>query len=514
MPPDKAIQISHPDFGTVNYVVLVLYVVGMLLIGWWCSRRIKGSRGFFIGDGKLNHIAVGLSLLGTYLSALTMMALSGVAFGSADMTWSVQLPFLILTAFVITRFVLPKYRDAGVISVYEFLEKKIHISSRLLASACFCVFSVARMGIVLYLPALAFHIITGFDLSTTIIVMGVVITIYTVIGGIEAVVYTDAIQVVLFSVAAVLTIIFIFTGMGDANFWEIAEKHHKFRTFDWKLDPRKLVTIWLVLQTVFETIRIYGSQQDMTQRYMTTETTAKANWSVWISILGYIPLGYAFYFIGASLFVFYQANPDPNVEILAKSIADGGMNKKDAIYPYFIATQLPAGLAGAVIAAIFAAAMSSIDSLLNSTSTVLVEDFFKRFSKTEREDSYYLRTARLLTIFLGTFTVLAALSFMSEDSEMQIVFNRVMSILTNGVLGLMALAFLPFRINKWAAVIGFVTSYVVLFYLMYGPQQILGFAEGERVSFLVRPVVCNPVCFFVALGLHALMPKTEEAGAA
>ena len=508
----EGVSITHPDFGAANYVTLIVYLLGMVAIGFYCSRHIKGARGYFIADGKLNHIAVGLSLVGTYLSALTMMALSGVAFGPLDMTWTVQLPFLIFTAIVITKWVLPRYRDEGVISVYEFLEKRIHISSRLMAAICFIAFGVARMGIVLYLPALAFHIITGFDLATTIVIMGLVITLYTVIGGIEAVVYTDAIQVILFSLAAVLSIYFIFSGMGEHDFWAIAREHNKFRTFDWSLDPRKLATFWLVSQTVFETIRIYGSQQDMTQRYMTTETTKKANISVWISILAYIPLGYAFYFIGASLFVFYQANPDENVVTLAKSIADGGANKRDAIYPYFIATQLPAGLAGAVIAAIFAAAMSSIDSLLNSTSTVIVEDFYKRFSKSEISDEAALKTARILTIILGVITVGAALSFMKEDTGMQIVFNRVMSILTNGVLGLMFLAFLPIRVNKWAAAIGFLTSYACLLFLMYGDQQILGFAEGEKVSFLVRPVVCNPVCVIVALLVNAVMPKEKAPG--
>jgi Na+/proline symporter len=217
-------QITHPDFGAANYAVLVLYLLGMLGIGFYCSRKIKSAKGFFIAEGKLN---------GTYLSALTMMALSGLAFGDLDMTWTVQLPFLILTAFVITKFVLPAYREAGVISVYEYLEQKIHVSSRIMAAICFCLFSVARMGIVLYLPALAFHIITGFSLPTTIVIMGVVITIYTVIGGIEAVVWTDAIQVILFSVAAVFTIFFIMTGMGDANFGEIAKEHDKFRTGTW-----------------------------------------------------------------------------------------------------------------------------------------------------------------------------------------------------------------------------------------------------------------------------------------
>ncbi|MGD8240583.1 MAG: sodium transporter, partial [Armatimonadota bacterium] len=186
-------EISHPDFGTVNYAVIFLYLVGMLVVGGWLARRIKGTRGFFIAEGKLPAWLVGLSLLGTYLSALTVMALSGIAFGPADWTWTIQLPFLVLTAVVITGFVLPRYREAGVISVYQYLEQRIHVSARTLAAACFLALQVGRMGLVLFLPALAFHIITGADLALTIVVMGLVVTVYTVLGGIEAVIWTDAV---------------------------------------------------------------------------------------------------------------------------------------------------------------------------------------------------------------------------------------------------------------------------------------------------------------------------------
>lgn len=498
-------KISHPDFGVLNYSVLVIYLLAMLAVGWWCGRKVVGLRGFFIGDGKINHIAVGLSLLGTYLSSLTMMALSGVAFGAADMTWSIQLPFLIITGLIITRFMLPRFREAGVISVYEFLEQRIHVSSRLLAAACFCVFAIARMGIVLYLPALAFHIVTGFDLATTILVMGLVVTLYTVMGGFEAVIWTDVCQVFLIAIAPIFTIYYIFAGMGDANFWTLAEENHKFRMLDWSLDLRETVTVWLVLQTIFETVRIYGTSQDMTQRYVSTESTAKANRAVWIGILGYIPLAYSFYFIGAALSVYYQVNPDPNIAALVEA------KKTDAIYPYFIVTHLPAGLAGVIFAAIFAAAMSSIDALLNSASTVIIEDFYKRFSRTKKQDSHYLNVARFLTVVLGIGTTVAALMFIGQKSQMQIVFNILMGVLVNGVLGLMALAFLPFRVNKWAAVAGFVASYLCLFYLMYGPQEFLGFESGQKINFLLRPVICNPVCFFVALGVHAVLPKEEIA---
>ena len=474
-------------FGAENWTVLGLYLVAMLVVGWWCGRGISGTRGFFVADGKLNYVVVGLSILGTYLSALTMMGLPGMSYGKHDWTYMVQLPCLILTAMIITGLVLPRYRAAGIVSVYEYLEQRIHVSARLAGAVSFILFSIGRMGLVLYLPALAFSTVTGTPLWLAIVLMGTVITAYTVIGGMKAVVWTDAIQVVIFILGAFLTLGYIFHDLGTQTFFDIAVEHHKFRTLIPDFDPKRIVTLWLILETIFQTIRIYGTQQDMTQRYMTTPSVREANRSVWIAIISYIPLGFIFYFLGTALFAFYRAHPAVNLP-----------GKADPMYPYFVMHHLPAGVAGVVIAAIFAAAMSSIDSCMNSSSTVCVEDFWRRFSKKPRSDEQYLKLARHLTVFWGIAAVCMALAFM-KIRYAQIVWGKVMGISTNGMLGLMALAFLPIRINKWAAGAGFATSYAVLFVLM-----------GTGVNFLLWPVIGNLTCFFVGLFLNPLFTSAER----
>jgi len=387
------------QLGALNAAVIALYLAGILAIGYWTSRRVKSSRSYFTADGRLNFFVVGLSILGTYLSALTMLALSGVAYGVHDLTWAVQLPFLILTAFVITRLVLPRYRAAGVVSVYEYLERRMHVSVRLLASLSFIVFSIGRMGLVLYLPALAFSTVTGIPVWLFIVVMGTIITIYTVLGGIEAVVWTDALQVILFTLTAVLTVGFILAKLGDVDVIAVArDGGDKLRWYIGGFDFTRITTAWLILETIFQTIRIYGTQQDMTQRYVTTGSTREANRSVWIGILGYIPLGFTFYLIGAALFVFYYVTPDPAL----------ATTKNDAVYAHFIITQLPAGIGGLMLAGLFAAAMSSIDSLMNSTSTVCIEDFYKRLGRKSRSDRHYLFVARALTVLWGALATAMA----------------------------------------------------------------------------------------------------------
>ncbi len=473
------------SFGAANYAVLVVYLAAMLGIGVYTSRRIKGTRGYFIADGRMNHVVVGLSLLGTYLSALTMMGLPGMAYGKHDWTYMVQLPFLVVTAVVITRLVLPRYRKAGFISVYEHLEHRIDVSVRVLASISFLVFSIARMGLVLYLPALAFSTVTGVPLPVCVVGMGVVITIYTVMGGMEAVIWTDAIQVVIFIVGAVLTLAFIFADLGADEFVRTASAHNKFRLIVPSLDVTRITTVWLILETLFQTIRIYGTQQDMVQRYMTTENTEKARRSVWIAILAYIPVGFIFYFIGTALFAFYKAHPAADLP-----------GKADPMYPHFIVSHLPPGIAGLVIAAIFAAAMSSIDSLMNSSSTVCIEDLWKRFAKTERSDRSYLVRARMLTILWGALAVVMGLLFMEVEYAL-VVWGKVMGISTNGILALMALAFLPFRVNKWAAIAGFGVGYACLFAVMY----------ATSINFLLWPVIGNVTSFLAALSVHWMLGR-------
>ncbi len=505
---EEAVPGLHP----VNWACIILYLAGMIALGAYMGRRIKDSRGFFIAEGRLGSVVVGLSLLGTYLSALTMMALPGKSFGPENWLWAIQLPFLLITAVVITGFVLPRYRAAGVISVYQFLEQRIHVSARLLASFCFLLLSIGRMGVVLYLPALAFSKITGTSIEGTIVVMGVIVTIYTVLGGIEAVIWTDAVQVLILTAGALLSVGFILYDVHitpGADFMALAAEHGKFRMIEPSLDYTKLVSLWLILETIFQTIRIYGTQQDMTQRYMATRSTREANKSVWISIIGYIPLGFLFYFIGSALFVYYTASYDP---VVAAELASDPP-KYDAIYPHFIASRLPLGVGGVVLAAIFAAAMSSIDSSMNSSSTVCVEDFYKRFWGRDRPDQHHLVVARALTVMWGVLAIGMAIAF-KDVKYAQDTWSKVMSFSTTGVLALMALAFLPIRIRPVPAIAGWAVAAASVALMSLGTKihglvyPLMGDAlwiapalsSVGKVHFLLYPVIGNILGFAVALG--------------
>jgi len=499
---------SPASFGAINYAVLAVYFTGMLAIGIWAGRQTKGAAGYFIGEGKVHHVLVGLSLLGTYLSALTMMALPAMSYGRDDWTYTIQLPFLLVTAVVITGFVLPRLREEGCISVYEFLERRIHVSVRLVASIAFILLSIGRMGLVLYLPSLALSYVLGVNLVASIVVMGIIVTIYTVVGGIKGVIWADAIQVVVFIIGAIATLFFAFAP--GVDFFAVANEHGKFRTWVGGWNIAEVTSLWLILETLFQTIRIYATQQDMTQRYMAAESTKKANQSVWLSILGYIPLAYLFYFIGTALFVYYTVNPDPGVERL---VAD---KKLDALYAYFVVTHMPAGLAGLVIAAFIAAAQSTISSSMNSSSAVCVEDFYRRFWAKSKSDEHYMRVGKALSLVWGVAHIVMAILFMQIERA-QVVWQKVMGISTCGVLGLMALAFLPWKVNPWAALTGWVASVislvVMMFFLQVTPSVALVYPleSNTGINWLFWPVITNLICFGVALGLDRLFPRREKS---
>ena len=293
---------SPASFGAINYAVLAVYFTGMLAIGIWAGRQTKGAAGYFIGEGKVHHVLVGLSLLGTYLSALTMMALPAMSYGRDDWTYTIQLPSC-SSRRSSSPVRAPAAARGGCISVYEFLERRIHVSVRLVASIAFILLSIGRMGLVLYLPSLALSYVLGVNLVASIVVMGIIVTIYTVVGGIKGIIWVDSIQVVIFIIGAIATLFFAFAP--GVDFFAVAHEHGKFRTWVGGWNIAEVTSLWLILETLFQTIRIYATQQDMTQRYMAAESTKKANQSVWLSILGYIPLAYLFYFIGTALFVLH-----------------------------------------------------------------------------------------------------------------------------------------------------------------------------------------------------------------
>ncbi len=454
-------------FQTFDTVVLVLYILAVLGVGFWFSKRAKTSEGFMVGGRSMSGFSVGLSILGTLLSSVSFIAYPGKAY--AD-NWNAYVFSItvVVVAFVAVRVFLPFYRRLGVISAYEFLENRFGYWGRFYGGVSFIMFSIGRTGIILYLLCLPLHHLLGWDMVTLIVVTGILTTAYTFIGGIEAVIWTDVAQVIVLFGGAILCVVLLITAMpeGPGQVLTVAGEHNKFSLGTFEFDFVNS-SFWLVLVFgITENLKNFGIDQTYVQRYVSTRSDSEAVKSVWLGALSYVPLTLIFFVIGTCLFVFYQVFP-----------SSGLPDKADAVFPFFIVTELPDGIRGLLIAALFAAAMSSLSSSLNSMATISLEDFVRRFSKKSLTDKQVVRYLRTFTIFFGGVGTLTGIAMISVKQALD-VWWQISGVFGGGILGLFLLAIATKKVRSSAAVPAVVSSIAVISWITFSeeftqPQKIL-----------------------------------------
>jgi len=349
--------------------------------------------------------AVGLSLFGTYLSSNTFLGVPGNAFGGDwnRFVFSLSLPIAALLA---VKFFVPFYRRSGEISAYHHLEKRFGPWARTYVMILYLLVQVSRVAVILFGVALALQPLTGWSMQVIIIVTGIAVTVYTLLGGIEAVIWTDVAQSIILTIGAVVILIMLLFGLpgGPGEAIEIAADHNKFDLGGFGPSLAKS-TFWVVLlYGVFENIKNFGIDQSFIQRYHTARSDAAARRSVWLAALLYVPVSAVFFMIGSLLFSYYHEHPDltdaVRQRVATERLAEEGVSADspgfesavtqrastlkpsdigDKVLPDYIVRKLPPGVAGLLIAAIFAAAMSSVDTSLNSAATVVHSDIWKRY---------------------------------------------------------------------------------------------------------------------------------------
>jgi SSS family transporter len=357
------------SFGWQNWLTLVIYLGLMLLIGFYFSRREVSTSDYFLAGGRIPWWAAGISIYGTQLSAITFMAIPAIVYAT---DWRLAVGTIMILAIVplIVKFYLPVFRKMNITTAYEYLETRFDFNVRVLGSLTFILLQLGRMGVVLYLPSIAIASVTGIDIILCIVVMGIFSTIYTVLGGIEAVIWTDVIQVFVLMGGA-LACIFVAVSNIDGGVSTVINsgiEHSKFLVLDWRWDYTQLVFWVAIIGFFFLNLISYSSDQVVIQRYLTVKTEKDAAQSLWTNGLITLPGIIIFFGLGTTLFVYYLTNP---TEISSETV--------DEILPYFVVTHLPLGIAGLVISGIFAASMSSLDSSMNSIATAYITDFHKRF---------------------------------------------------------------------------------------------------------------------------------------
>ena len=442
------------QFYLVDKIFLILYFIGIVMLGMYFRKRSNTPMGFMIASGKIPSWAVGLSMLGTFVSSITFLAYPGQAYNSNwdAMMFSFTLP---IAALIATIYFVPLYRTKVKVSAYEYLEQRFGGWARIYGSISFMFGSLTRIGMILFLVSLVIHSLTGWSYYSIIIVTGIGVTLYTVIGGIEAVIWTDVIQVIILFVGAIISTILLVYGMpeGPGQLFAIAAENQKFYMGSWRFDLIAPTAWVVVLFGIMENLRNFGVDQNYVQRYQTTNTLKDAVKSLWIAAIAYIPISALFLFIGTALFAYYTIQPDLLPELLQGELMG------DKIFPHFIVTQLPIGLRGILIAAIVAAAMSSIDSSLNCVSTLTLLDFYKKYFRKDSDEKQDIKMLRLYTIVWGFFGTLTGLAMTQIQTALETGW-QLGGIAGGGVIGLFLLGIMLKRAKRWHAITAVVASVI------------------------------------------------------
>lgn len=435
--------------GIINSIVIFLYFASLAWIGYYFSKKQKNTDDYFKGGGRLPWWVVGLSIFGTSLSAITFMSIPAKAYSSNWSYMLVNAGILMVVPLILYLFI-PFYRKLNITTAYEYLELRFNSFIRILCSFAFILFQIGRMGIVLFLPAIALNVVTGFNIFLCIGLMGILSLIYTMMGGIEAVVWTDALQVVILLGGAILVIVIAACNIpnGLTGIIQEAATDNKFDLGSFNFDLKQS-TLWTVLiATFFTNLTTYGTDQTIVQRYMTTENEKQTQKSVLTNAVLTIPATLLFFFVGTVLYVYYKYNPTD----LSLTITDG-----DAILPWYIYSQLPTGVTGLLISGIFAAAMSTLSSSMNSAATSYIVDIHNKIVKKGTKGN--LHTAKIATFFLGIAGI--AFAYMMATWEIKSLwdeFNKILGLILGSLGGLFLLGMVTRRANATGALCGIIGS--------------------------------------------------------
>ncbi|PSL07174.1 sodium:solute symporter family transporter [Cecembia rubra] len=451
---------NHQRFGTLNYIVLGGYLTILVIMGFFISKKQHNVADFFKAGGRVPWWAAGISVFGTQLSAITFMAIPAKTF-STDWTLFFLLMTIIMISPVIIAWFLPFFRRLNLTTAYEYLELRFNRTVRNIGSLIYVTLQFGRLGIVLLLPSLALSVVTGMSVELCILIMGVLSILYTVLGGIEAVIWTDVVQVLVLLGGALVSLVLMLYSMDMdwATFQKQAWNSGKMKVFDTSFDFSG-TAIWVVLiGGLASNLVQYGSDQTVIQRYLTTKDEKTAARGIVTGAWLALPSALIFFAIGTALYLFYLQRPEDLSPVIQNT---------DSIFPWYIITQLPQGVSGLLIAAVFAAAMSSLDSSMNSVATVITTDFYKRWFPKQEKEGKQLGFARWTTIVVGLGgTILALMMAKMGIPSLWDQFNMLIGLFAGGLGGIFLIGILSRSANGQGAILGFLSSAIVQILVKY-----------------------------------------------
>lgn len=458
----------------IDLVIFLVYMLAIVLFGASFYFRKRTSEEYMVGGGRLPSWAIGMSIFTTFVSSISFLALPGNAYLSNwnGFVFSLSIP---LAALIAVKFFVPLYRRMKSPSAYYYLEHRFGSWARTYASICYLLTQLARMGAIMYLLALPMNALFGWSIPMIIVVTGISVIFYAMMGGLEAVVWTDAIQGIILIVGALACLMLIFFSMpeGPMQVFSIASQANKFSlgSFDFNFYES---TFWLILiYGLFINMQNFGIDQSYVQRYMSAKSEKEAISSTWLGSLLYVPVSLLFFFIGTALFSYYQALPD----LLPTDLK--GPENADRVFPYFIVYGLPKGFTGLLIAAIFAAGMSTVSTSINGSASVILTDIYKKYFNVNPNQKSSMSVLYLSSLVMGGLSIMVGLALNGVTSALD-AWWALSSILSGGILGLFLLGFLSRYTGNTEAAVGVICGVIVIAWMSLSPVLI---TEGWLLDF-------------------------------
>ena len=443
----------------IDWLIIAVYACSTIVLGWYYSRQQKNAKEYFVGSGNISPFLVGVSLFATHLSAISYLSIPGEVIGKGPIFILLILPAYPLSYLIVSRYILPLYMRHRVTSAYELLEERLGLGIRILGGVMFILVRLTWMCLLVYVAARAMTIMLGVDESWIpwiVLVTGFVSIIYTSLGGLGAVVITDFLQTALLLGGAILVVLLVTIELGDLSwipttwqpFWDLQPA--------FSFDPQVRVTMFgTVLSVMVWTICTAGGDQLSIQRFMATRDLEAAKRSYLVQTLVATTVLGTLLFVGFALLGYFQARPHELP--LGLSLAENG----DQIFPRFISFHLPVGISGLVVAAMFAAAMSSLDSGVNSITAVVTNDFLDRFGLKPKTAKGHVRLAQCMAFGLGSVVVIGSSYMGNVPGNITGMTQRTTNLLATPAFSLFFFA-LFIRFGKTAgAVVGAIYGIVV-----------------------------------------------------
>lgn len=501
-----------------DWLVLILSLVGIVLYGLWRSRGSDTTQKYLLAGKTMPWYAMALSIMATQASAITFISTTGQSY--ADGMRFVQFYFgLPLAMIVIAAYIAPRFHASGVFTAYEYLERRFDARTRALVSGIFLIQRGLAVGVALSAPALVLTVIMGWPAEWTTLLMGLTVAGYTVSGGIAAVTWTDFVQMLVMTlglVVALVTALWL-SPVDLAGALQVAGAAGRLNPAVWSFDLNDRYNVWSgLIGGMFLALAYFGCDQSQVQRYLTGKSIAQVKLSLLFNAIAKIPMQFFILFIGAMVFVFFTFTKPPvlfdpgtqakaaqaagyaeverefdeawekrrtaaetlpaakNEFLAAQKAMDSarakaaalagqqGFNDTNYIFLSFVTTYMPAGVVGLIMAAIFAAAMSTISAEINSLATVSVIDIYRRHIRKQADDRHYLWASRWATMLWGCYAIITARYATNLGSLIEAV-NMLGSLFYGGLLGVFALAFFFPKVNARGAFYGVLLGEAAIF---------------------------------------------------